>query len=179
LREWIAKAYELWWRNGADHVRGGFHERLHQDGSPVYEPRRARVHPRQAFAYAHAARLGWAGPSARAVEHALTYFINRYRRDDGFFRALVSPEGEILDESVVLYDQAFALLGLAAGHAALRDVYWREAAFALHDAVRARLGHPGIGFYESTDRTAPLSSNSHMHLLEASLAWAELDGDPR
>jgi mannose-6-phosphate isomerase len=179
LRDWIVEAYDLWWRNGADHVRGGFHERLRHDGSPTHEPRRARLHPRQAFAYSYAPRLGWSGPYGEAVEHALTYFMTRYQREDGFFRALISADGEILDDDVVLYDQAFALLGLAAGHAALGRTHWREAALALLDALRTRLAHPAIGFYESTDRATPLLSNSHMHLLEASLAWTELDQDPR
>jgi mannose-6-phosphate isomerase len=179
LRSWIADAYELWWRQGADHVRGGFHERLHQDGSPTDEPRRSRLHPRQMFAFSHAARLGWRGSSAQAVEHALQFFVAHYRRTDGMYRSLVAPSGAALSDDVVLYDQAFALLGLASAYSTVGHQRPRELAADLHDRLRERLAHASIGFHESFARDRPLSSNSHMHLLEASLAWLELDADDR
>jgi mannose/cellobiose epimerase-like protein (N-acyl-D-glucosamine 2-epimerase family) len=179
LQSWIVEAYDVWWRHGADHVRGGFHERLNHDLTSPGEPRRSRLHPRQAFAYSHAPLLRWAGPSARAVEHALGFFMAHYRREDGLFRALVSPQGDPLNDEIVLYDQAFALLGLASGYAALNEERWRESAIELHDAVRARLAHTDVGFAERFAQAEPLSANSHMHLLEATLAWSELDEDPR
>ena len=49
----------------------------------------------------------------------------------------------------------------------------------LYDTLRARLAHPAVGFVETFAQAEPLSSNSHMHLLEASLVWLELDEDPR
>ena len=175
LGSWIVDAYDLWWTRGADHVNGGFHERLNQDGSPTHEPRRARLHPRQMFAYSHAAKLGWSGPATTAVEHGLKFFLARYRRPDGLFRALVAPGGESLSDTVLLYDQAFALLGLAAAHATLADETPRQVAHELHDLLRSRFAHRSIGFEETLARDTPLSANSHMHLFEASLAWAELD----
>jgi mannose/cellobiose epimerase-like protein (N-acyl-D-glucosamine 2-epimerase family) len=179
LLSFILEAYDVWWRHGADHVRGGFHERLNHDLTPTGEPRRSRLHPRQAFAYSHAPRLGWDGPSASAVEHALLFFTAHYRRKDRLFRALVSAQGEPLDDKIVLYDQAFALLGLASGYGTLGEERWREAGIELHDALRAGLARPTGGFAETLGRAEPLSANSHMHLLEASLLWSELDGDPR
>ncbi len=173
LRSWIVDAYDLWWRHGADHVRGGFHEGLNHDLTSTGEPRRSRLHPRQAFAYSHAARLRWGGPSSSAVEHALRFFMTHYRRKDGLFRALVSPQGRPLNDEIVLYDQAFALLGLAAGYATLGEERWRASGIELHDALRARLAHPTLGFVEKFAQTEPLSSNSHMHLLEATLAWSD------
>ncbi len=178
LQSWIAAAYDLWWTRGADHTEGGFHERLNQDGSPTQEPRRARLHPRQMFAYSHAAKLGWGGPSTTAVEHGLKYFLACYQRPDGFFRALVSPQGAALDDTVLLYDQAFALLGLAAAYSALEGERARTIALDVHDLLRSRLAHRSMGFDETLRRDAPLSANSHMHLLEASLAWMELDNSP-
>jgi mannose/cellobiose epimerase-like protein (N-acyl-D-glucosamine 2-epimerase family) len=179
LQAWIVQAYDVWWLHGADPSSGGFHERLNHDLTSTGEPRRARLHPRQALAYSHASRLGWEGPSSSAVEHALRFFMTHYRRQDGLFRALVSPHGEALVDDIVLYDQAFALLGLASGYATLRDECWRQAAVELHDTLRAQLAHDAVGFRESLARGEPLCSNSHMHLLEASLAWAEIDSDPR
>lgn len=179
LRAWTAQAYELWWLRGADREHGGFHERLNHDGTPTGEARRARLHPRQMFAYAHAGRLGWDGSFASAVEHGLSFFLSRYRREDGWFRSLVSPTGEPLSDDVVLYDQAFALLGLASAYVTLGDERLRIMALDLHDSLRERLAHPSIGFRESLDERSLLSSNSHMHLLEASLSWQELDADER
>jgi mannose/cellobiose epimerase-like protein (N-acyl-D-glucosamine 2-epimerase family) len=175
LRSWIVDAYDLWWTRGADQLSGGFHERLNQDGSSTDEARRARLHPRQMFAYSHAAGLGWRGPSTAAVAHGLKFFLARYRRPDGFFRALISPRGATLSDAVLLYDQAFALLGLAAAYSALEGERARTIALDLHDLLRTRLAHRAIGFEETLQRDTPLSANSHMHLLEASLAWMELD----
>jgi mannose/cellobiose epimerase-like protein (N-acyl-D-glucosamine 2-epimerase family) len=180
LRSWLLEhAYDLWWRHGADHTRGGFHERLRLDATPTDEARRARLHPRQMFAYGLAAEIGWSGPAASAVEHALTYFIAHYRRQDGLYRSSVGPDGAPREERAVLYDQAFALLGFASAFDALADDRARTLARELHDVLHARLRHPTAGFEESAPRSLPLTANSHMHLFEASLAWRELDRDPR
>lgn len=180
LRDWLLhSAYPMWWTQGADQTRGGFHERLNLDGSSTEEPRRARLHPRQIYCYSYAQELGWQGPAVRAVEHGLDFYTKYYQRPDGLYRTLVAPDGKALDDSIVLYDQSFALLGYASafrmiGHTALRD-----AAHELHTAMQKVLGRTDGGFDETPERRAPLTSNSHMHLLEASLAWHELDADPR
>src|SRR5690606_30805222 len=81
LKGWLLdEAYTRWWSNGADLVRGGFHERLNLDGTPREEPRRARVNPRQVYCYNLADDLGWQGPSQQAVQHGLEYFLRHYRR---------------------------------------------------------------------------------------------------
>jgi mannose/cellobiose epimerase-like protein (N-acyl-D-glucosamine 2-epimerase family) len=179
LRAWIAEAYELWWARGADREHGGFHERLNHDGTPTGEARRARLHPRQMFAYSHASGLGWSGSPSVAVEHGLQFFLSHYRREDGLFRPRVSPTGEPLSGDVVLYDQAFALLGLASAYATLGHDELRKLAADLHDRLHEQLAHPSIGFRESFNESVPLSANSHMHLLEASLTWQDLDADER
>ncbi|MGQ0836477.1 MAG: AGE family epimerase/isomerase [Gammaproteobacteria bacterium] len=180
LQRWLLEhAYEVWWSRGADRLRGGYHERLRLDASPTDEPRRTRVQVRQIFAYSRASGLGWRGPAVTAVNHGLEFFLSRYARADHLFRALVAPDGAPLDERAVLYDQAFALLGLASAFEVLGEARLRKTARGLHDHLRAQLAHAGGGFEESAPRSGPLSANSHMHLLEASLAWIELDEDPR
>ena len=179
LRAWlVAQAYELWWTHGADPKRGGFHERLNLDATPTEEPRRARLHPRQVFAYSHAVDLGWRGPAREAAEHGLNFFMSHYKRDDGFYRTKVAPDGAPIDEPIELYDQAFALLGFASAFSSCKEERWRTEAHALYDAVQKHLRRPTGGFEESVSSARPLSSNSHMHLLEAALAWIELDRDP-
>jgi mannose-6-phosphate isomerase len=178
LRRWlVGHAYEVWWERGADRVRGGFHERLRLDGAPTNEPRRARLHPRQVFAYSRARQLGWPGAVATAVAHGIEYFLAHYRRSDDLFRTLVGPDGSPLDERALLYDQAFALLGLAAAYRTLDNSRFHEQALRVRAQLFAQLANPAGGFFESIDSPLPLSANSHMHLLEASLEWQELDAE--
>ena len=170
----VESAYPAWFRYGVDRERGGFHEALTLEGRPTGDARRARLHPRQVFAFSHAAELGWRGPAEELVRHGITYFVDRYFRSDGLVRSSVDANGVVRDETAVLYDQAFALLGFAAAFATLRDERWRTAAHALHDEVIAAFGLP-IGLDERLDHSPPLLANSHMHLLEACLAWRDLD----
>ncbi len=175
LVQWLhGDALPLWWKSGADHAKGGYHELLGLDGRPVAAPRRARVQARQAFVYARAGRLGWDGPAREAAEHGLSYFEPHYRRPDGLFRAMVDADGKPLDERAFLYDQAFALLAMAELFALTGEKQLQEKAEALRGAIGASMRHEHGGFRESGD--APFQSNPHMHLLEAALAWAEAGG---
>lgn len=179
LKAWLLDhAYTRWWAQGADLERGGFFERVAQDGAGLVEPRRARVNPRQIYCYSLAEDLGWTGPAQQAVEHGLDYFLRYYRREDRLFRGLVEPNGNVVTERAVLYDQAFALLALACAYETFSRDEDRQRARELHDVLRAQLGHHIAGFEESRPRILPLISNSHMHLLEASLEWMELDHEP-
>ncbi len=181
LKTWATgAAYPLWWTVGADHVKGGFFEKLDLEGEPVDGPRRGRVLPRQIFSFAIAGELGWAGPWREAVEHGLRYYLSSYRRPDGLFRTLVGPNGESLDETADLYDQAFALFALAAAAKVLpeRAEEVRSIAVQVRDKLFAERKHPVAGFHQTHPPTAPLQSNPHMHLFEAMLAWTEIDDDP-
>lgn len=180
LKSWLLDdAYDVWWTRGADREHGGFHERLNQDGAPTAEPRRSRLHPRQIYAYSLAEEMGWAGPADEAIQHALDFYLSRYRRPDHLFRTLVDASGNTLNDGILLYDQAFALLGHAAAFDALDDEDLRDAARDIHVQLQTQLANPVTCFEESNPRILPLSSNSHMHLLEASMAWMDLDHDAR
>lgn len=181
LKTWaLEAAYPLWWETGADHVKGGFFEKIDLDGQPVDGPRRGRVLPRQIFSYALAGELGWTGPWREAVAHGLAFYLKAYRRPDGLFRALVGPNGESLDDTADPYDQAFAMFALAAVAKALPDRKAEAKAIAVHvlEKLRAERKHPLGGFHQTNPPTTPLQSNPHMHLFEAMLAWNEVDDDP-
>lgn len=173
LDRWLrADALPLWWRAGADHAGGGWFDALEADLTGR-EPRRARVQARQAFVYATAGAIGWDGPWREAAWHGLDYLLDRYRRPDGLYRAIMSADGEILDDTPRLYEQAFALLAMAAVHAVdpgRRDLPARAA--DLLGALEA-LRHPAGGFRETYAH--PFQSNALMHLFEAALAWAGVD----
>ncbi|MEP7245924.1 MAG: AGE family epimerase/isomerase, partial [Gammaproteobacteria bacterium] len=167
------------------------------DATPTDAPRRARLQPRQMYAFSMATQLGWEGNGPAGVRHALDFFLAHHLRDDGLVRAVVAPDGTCLDEGMVLYDQAFALLGLSAAYQTFSEESLRERALDLLGNLRARLGRPSGGLFERIPEpsiagrlrepmcerpagllhTAPLLSNSHMHLLEATLAWADIDVD--
>jgi len=175
---WLTDAaLPLWWERGADHDRGGFHEALDEQGQPILANRRARVQARQVYVYAAAGQIGWTGPWREAVAHGLDFFLGHYRRPDGFFRTLVAPDGAPVNEATWLYDQAFALFALAQAARVLPERHdLRTTAQTLIKALQAWRWPEG-GFREPP-AAYDHQSNPHMHLLEAALAWAEIDEDP-
>jgi mannose/cellobiose epimerase-like protein (N-acyl-D-glucosamine 2-epimerase family) len=173
LKAWLIEhAYPLWWSLGADLQGGGFHERLHPHGIATGEARRSRLHPRQICAFSQARRLAWDGPADTAVRHALSFYLKRYRRRDHLFSNLPSVHS---DDLILLYDQAFALLGLASACTVVPDRNLHNQARHVLATVRQKFGHTRGGFKETLTGSSPLLANSHMHLLEAALAWIEQD----
>ncbi len=172
---WLrTRAFPLWWEAGADRQRGGFFEGLSIEGQPRPAPRRARVQGRQAFVYATAGVLGWDGPWREAAWHGMDFFLDRFARPDGLFRTLVGLDGAVLDDTAMLYDQAFALLGTATLHQAdPRGGELAEVARGVRQGLEA-MRHPAGGYRENIAH--PFQANAHMHLLEGAMAWAELVG---
>ncbi|ATQ43966.1 AGE family epimerase/isomerase [Caulobacter mirabilis] len=173
--DWLkASALPLWWTLGADFDHGGFHEALDEHARPIQAGRRSRVQTRQAYVYAVAAAQGWSGPWRQAALHGLDFFLAHYAREDGRYAALVAPDGAVLDDTPVLYDQAFALLAMAAVSriAPERTDIGDRAAALLKGLELMRA--PGRGFRENGPW--PFQANAQMHLLESALAWFELTG---
>jgi mannose/cellobiose epimerase-like protein (N-acyl-D-glucosamine 2-epimerase family) len=178
LTDWLlTAAYPLWSTHGRDE-RGGFHERLSPQANSMAEPRRARVQPRQVYAFSLAPSLGWNGPSTELVAHGLDYFFRKHRRPDGLFIALVDAQGAPLDRSALLYDQAFALLAFAAasGVPGLPFDVATEAR-RLRMAIATNFKRAGNSYEAAVPSRPPLQSNPHMHLFEASLAWTRVSND--
>jgi mannose/cellobiose epimerase-like protein (N-acyl-D-glucosamine 2-epimerase family) len=173
----VNEAYPRWAEHGID-SRGGFFEMLSQSGHGLPDARRARVHPRQVYAFAQAPALGWTQDVRGIVRRGIDYFTAHYQRRDGLFRTLTDVAGTPLDERVLLYDQSFALLGYAAAATALDARADFEArALGLRSAIEDRMGAGGGALYSDLDRADVREANPHMHLLEACLAWAEIGSD--
>ena len=180
LRGWLFQdALPLWWRVGADHTLGGYYEGIDFDGRSVMLPRRSRVAARQAFCYHEAGRMGWNGPWREAGRHALDFLRERFVRSDATVISTVDQDGIVLDATFDLYNQAFALLAYACGHCSLDPSGgWQSRAYALIGTLKRDFAHPAGGFREDREGQLPLRANPHMHLLEAALAWLEIDSNP-
>ena len=175
LTSWLMdEALPLWWRVGADHQRGGFHEAIGLDGHPVEANRRARVQARQVFAYAVGGAMGWAGPWTQAVGHGLDFFRKHYPRPDGLYSNAVTPQGAPVEAPVSLYEQAFALLALATASQALARPALMADAAQLLERLSAMRRAPAGGFIELAG-DQPYWANPHMHLLEAAMACEAAD----
>jgi mannose-6-phosphate isomerase len=173
LTQWAAhEAFPLWGEAGVDRTFGGFHEKIDDDGRPVDVARRARVQPRQVFAFGHATGLGWDGPASALMEAGLETMFARYQRADGLFRTLVGADGTVHDDSAMLYDQAFVLLALARAERVLGMGDAQARAARVRTAIEHVLAHGGGGYTSGTAAGLPLLANPHMHLLEACLDWS-------
>ena len=147
LRRWLLDAaFPLWWHVGADHVGGGWHERIDFNGLPVALPKRSRVAARQVFCYCEAGRLGWRVLEGSGIARAFVVarpFCAQRRYGD----RRVSQDATPADERFDLYNQAFALLAYAQAHQMIdRGGGWRVPALALIGTLERDYSHPEGGF---------------------------------
>jgi len=177
LVKWLwSDALPTWWSFGADHVAGGFHDRLAWDLTPTDHPRRVRVQARQVFVYATAGLMGWPGPWATAVRHGLDWLEARHRRGDGLYRTQVTRDGAVRDDTANLYDQAFVLLAMAAAATALPDLRGPLTAKA-HELAGRIVGvfARDQGGFRAAEGADAFESDPIMHLFEAAQAWRDVD----
>jgi mannose-6-phosphate isomerase len=172
---WLRDALKVWATLGADPANGGFREGLTVDGAAFDPHRRMRSQTRQVLVFAKAAVIDPAGPWAQVARRGFAFLSRRGRRPDGLFANSLTLEGEVLDPTPRLYEQAFALLALAALHEADLDAETVAAEAAALGGKLAVFRHAAGGFAETGEH--PYQANAHMHLLEAALAWEPLAHD--
>jgi mannose-1-phosphate guanylyltransferase/mannose-6-phosphate isomerase len=172
---WLGEAaLPLWAGAGVDPVGGLFQEILSVAGDPIAAPRRARAQARQVFVFASAVAAGYGDRWLPVARIGWDRFVRVYRRPDGLFINRAAADGTPVDIGVDIYEQAFALLAMAALQAAdpsagdLSSEAERTLA-ALQDRRVA-----GGGFRESGAH--PYQANCHMHLFESALAWEPAGG---
>lgn len=174
LSDWMRlRALPTWSTFGQDRD-GGFAELLGLDSRPVASVRRGRVQSRQAYVLAEAGLAGWSGPWQAAVVAGLDRLDAVYLRDDGQVMTLLTADSEPLDNTAMLYDQAFAMLARASAKRAGLPGEHEAIAIGLRSSLEPA-ALPQGGFEEQGSH--PHQSNAHMHLLEACLAWEEAGGD--
>jgi mannose-6-phosphate isomerase len=179
LRLWLKDhALPLWCTAGVAPEGGGFYERIGQDGNPItFDKRRARVQPRQVYCFSVAGHEGWGGQWQAATEQGVVWFDKVYRLNSGLYGNLASADGELIDPTFDLYNQAFALFACAAISIAMpeKKAEMRAKALSILDALKQDYKHPVAGFEEASPPKAPLCSNPHMHLFEAMQTWEIID----
>ncbi len=179
VRDWLFhQALPLWASAGID-AEGRFFEKLDFDGRPVLNtPRRTRVQARQVYVFAEAAALGW--PEGEAVaRRGLDALIRDNHRLDGLWVRATDDAGAVIDATPDLYDLAFVLFALAAGHRVLQDDRALPLALSTLAAIEARMADPTHGgWQEALPPALPRRQNPHMHMLEALLAWQATAPDP-
>jgi mannose-1-phosphate guanylyltransferase/mannose-6-phosphate isomerase len=167
-------ALPLWASAGVDSAGGLFHEALSVDGAPVEGPRRARAQARQVFVFASAVTAGYGDQWLPVAKTGWARFVEAYRRPDGLFINLAAADGTPIDTEADIYEQAFALLAMAALQAA--DPSERSLAIEA-ERTRAALQArrvPAGGFRENGPH--PYQANCHMHLFESAMAWEKTGG---
>jgi mannose-1-phosphate guanylyltransferase/mannose-6-phosphate isomerase len=174
--EWLRlRALPVWSTLGLGED-GGFLESLTLGGRSSAEARRARVQARQIYVYAAAGRLGWKGPWRKVLASAHERLSQVFIKADGSTRSLVASDGSVIDDTSVVYDQAFLLYAMAALKAAgcgSEDLEGQ--AIGLRTLLLSR-ALPNGALREAGEK--PFQSNAHMHLLEAAMAWEDQGLDP-
>ncbi len=166
------KALPLWLQTGFRSGVGCFAEAISEDGHPTEEPTRARVFPRQIYCFANAGLNGWQGDWATAVFKGIEEFDRSFLTQSGYYGAVSNRNGELVDPSFDLYNQAFAILAFAyvAKSFPTHSEEMSRRARDMLRLLRQRHRHEDGGFHEAIPYRTPLRSNPHMHLFEASLA---------
>jgi mannose/cellobiose epimerase-like protein (N-acyl-D-glucosamine 2-epimerase family) len=177
-RGWLFdEALPLWSTAGVDERCGGFHEALGFDARPIARPKRVRTMARQIYAFAMAAAHGWNGQADALVAHGIEFIAHNGRTTRGGWAHALHAQGGVADPAEDCYDHACVLLALAhasrCGHRVADSLARETLAFMDAHLADWRRG----GFHETTGAYTSRRSNSHMHLLEAFLAWHETTGD--
>ncbi len=173
--EWLEEAFKVWCTLGLDASAAGSTSAFRRRWVPTQHPRRAFVQARQAYSYCEAGRLAWNGPWREAALHAGRYLLEHYVSPEGAVIHSVDQDGHVIDDWSDLYDIAFILFALAHLYdVAGRDPAHRTTAEMILGYLRRERAHAEIGSWRLLTQ---IFAKTHMHLLEAALAWIEVSGD--
>ncbi|MEO1137264.1 MAG: AGE family epimerase/isomerase [Pseudomonadota bacterium] len=183
FRRWFFNdALPFWVDRGYDFARGGFHEAVDFEGTPLSDrPRRVRAQARQIHTFSQAGLRGWHDGAEALAAKGFDYYLATACPDDGARGCvhMISAEGSVIDDRRDLYDHAFHLLACASRWEAAKD----DRALALADNAVAfldrELASPNGGWLESDRKELPRRQNPHMHLFEAFLALQRVTDDKR
>lgn len=181
IRTWLFdEVLPYWAEHGWDQKNGGFKEGLNLDDrvSESQSIRRVRVQARQIYSFAHAKALGWEGPADTLIQNGLSYMDQHCWRDNRGIAHLITPSGDIHDDRMDTYDQAFMLTALAWAHRAEAANGLREKVSTLINTIDTHLALSDGSFKDDDQDTPVRRANPHMHMLEAYLALYEAFAEP-
>lgn len=176
-------ALPLWHQRGWDPVSGGFVERLTEAGEPDRAaPRRVRVQMRQIYVYANAALNGWYAPARALTLDTLEFLLTRCRPPGGGpgFAHITDSAGQVIDDRIDAYDQAFGLLALGSAYHLTRDAQIGALIEAEIAFIDAEIAEPETGLWrEGIPGGLPRRQNPQMHAFEALLTLFAATGETR
>jgi mannose/cellobiose epimerase-like protein (N-acyl-D-glucosamine 2-epimerase family) len=179
-RHWLYEvALPFWGSVGVD-PGFGFVEHLDGNARPAAVPyKRLRVQARQVYVFSHAYVTGYSA-GLDCAQHGWEFMCKHGRRLDGGWVRQMGRRGGVLDSTLDLYDQAFALLAAAWWARASGDQTALAAADETLEAIDRRLAAPDrLGWWSEDGPAAALLQNPHMHMLEALAALDEAADDMR
>ncbi len=179
-RAWLWQMLDHWVERAWDCERGGFVEQLDITGAPDRTAdRRVRVQARQVFSFAKATEIGWPGAekARHLIERGIAHLDQNLRHPDGGWMHKTRPDGTPVETRRDLYDHAFIVF---AGAQAYKTCHLPEALKIAQDALEVIDG-PFVdskhgGWLESLPAVHPRRSDTHMHLLEATIAYYRITG---
>jgi mannose/cellobiose epimerase-like protein (N-acyl-D-glucosamine 2-epimerase family) len=174
VRRWVFDSALPFWSTVGRDGDVGFVEHLTLQGEPA-DPgyKRLRVQARQIYVFSHASLQGYR-PGLAAAENGWRFMLRHGWSPEGGWVRRLGRQGGVVDATIDLYDQAFALFAIAWWIRASGDtaaVDWADKTLA---AIDDHLGRAdGRGWH------AEAVQNPHMHMLEALLALYESTGAER
>ena len=180
IKTWMFDhALPLWAARSTDYVHGGCVEQLALDGRPSEAGfKRVRVPARQIYVYSHAYLLGWEPGLALARDLYHNFVATALLKNGNGWAKVLGSDNAIIDDTIDLYDNAFALFALGWFYRASGDAQVLDLALETANIINTKLRHPKIGFWHQVPPSGPRLQNPHMHLLEASLACLDASREP-
>ncbi len=184
----IAEQYaEYWLEHGPDREFGGFHGFLERRGRPA-EPtiKWLTQQSRHLWTFSTWYERREKSPRIETVARSLYQFISEHfgnERGDGFYRN-VSRAGQVVDPVHQVYPEAFAVYALSTFGRVFAEPKAIERALACFKAFDRRVYEPRFGGYDLTNEPpwqtpgASKETNTHIHVMEALTALAEVSQDP-
>lgn len=170
---------QFWATRAFDSTFGGCVEALTIDGLDAEAAfKRTRVAWRQIYVFAHAACEGYPYGLDDAVRTANWMWTRAWRGDGAGFVRVLTRDGGILDPTIDLYDNAFAIFALAWLYRATGQAqFLRGARRALAATRKTLLRTDGLSYWSDESRSPELDQNPHMHLYEACVEAASAFGE--
>lgn len=140
--------------------------------------KRTRVAWRQIYVFAHAACEGYPCGLDDSVRTADWMWTRAWRADGAGFVRVLTRDGNVLDPTIDLYDNAFAIFALAWLYRATGQGRFLNGARRALAATRTTLlRNDGLSYWSDERRSPMLDQNPHMHLYEACIEAASALGE--